>query len=1069
MRRTHHLDFSIAGDEQEQSRIQLEHNLQHTDLSLHLSSAHDDYSIEYPRHLAEPLPSFSAFAPLDHSREDFDPEEGLSHLHAWSYRDDEDGINPYGGETMSTAAHHASALTISAGLGGRGARRDLSLSGAEYDPDRPLQDLVANIDSKFSLMDGDNNARSLHASRSYNPLADSTADSNHVLTSQPTRGTAARLRSPRSANSSATSSSEPDTPDPTSSRPKLSDALSHLTFSPKRPRSPHLSIRSASPALSYTYSHRSRSSNAQPVEEHHLPPPSKSPFYSREHNEQLGGQPTPKPKKSRIASSRPASGPEIALRPPTPSTANSRFTKLARGLAHELEIEQSRWHAPDTNGGVFAQSTVRVKPKPAPGASRPPFVNARGTNKSGVVQLPDVTGLTSAVESPAKAGLRYLGYENDEKADTHLLETLSQVQRKLAHLDAENNTSRKRMRELERELEACRQEVAHERERVQERENAIARQQREAESSNRKGKEKARNDGLEGQRRYKEAVDEKKALEALISTLRSHMSRLSTELASHQSVLDELRSLREADSQTLREKVQEVDRLRTEVEKVAGEVEVLKGVVEEGLRERRNRQERSQLSVSEPDLHRAMQPSYEDQESEDRGYEQYDDDDEQMHEGSMDSSTTGALSASPTPPRAVLPDRNLILRTDQTMRTDQATAGSSQVAGASARRYINADELDRISMELEERRSERSMRSASRNSNSMSRSQSGASSPVSRSPSVLGSVTGSEHSIARSTRSNRHHAESVEDEMTARLPARATSPPTAQSPQPLRRHFSSSPQMQAGFRPPAPTPAHAVGDQLNPLLDVDESHVPLRAQAQTRRRQRSRGTALPSGAEPPEPTPFPQIRGEHLERLFFSAPEHNEKTCRVCRRRRRPESPSGTYGTQRPLWYHASKGRDLRARVEDAGDDDEGFAEGSEENAGLAKGKMPEGVARDLNFLKQDAAEGRLPPQTVLMRVLRELEDDFTHYKGIYTELADQYKLMDPASNVVKRNVLAEHLREVIDILEQKGDQIASLYDLLTFEDKPASQSVVPEKAKSQAGPSNVGRATGLKRHLAFA
>ena len=27
---------------------------------------------------------------------------------------------------------------------------------------------------------------------------------------------------------------------------------------------------------------------------------------------------------------------------------------------------------------------------------------------------------------------------------------------------------------------------------------------------------------------------------------------------------------------------------------------------------------------------------------------------------------------------------------------------------------------------------------------------------------------------------------------------------------------------------------------------------------------------------------------------------------------------------------------------------------------------------------------------------------------------------MDPMSNVVKRNVLADHLREVIDILEQK-------------------------------------------------
>ena len=82
-------------------------------------------------------------------------------------------------------------------------------------------------------------------------------------------------------------------------------------------------------------------------------------------------------------------------------------------------------------------------------------------------------------------------------------------------------------------------------------------------------------------------------------------------------------------------------------------------------------------------------------------------------------------------------------------------------------------------------------------------------------------------------------------------------------------------------------------------------------------------------------------------------------------------------------------------------------------------------------------SEDRLPPQTVLVRVLRELEDDFTHYKGcvhflllrggeliererIYCELADQYKLMDPASNVLKRNVLAEHLKEVVDTLEQK-------------------------------------------------
>jgi len=123
-----------------------------------------------------------------------------------------------------------------------------------------------------------------------------------------------------------------------------------------------------------------------------------------------------------------------------------------------------------------------------------------------------------------------------------------------------------------------------------------------------------------------------------------------------------------------------------------------------------------------------------------------------------------------------------------------------------------------------------------------------------------------------------------------------------------------------------------------------------------------------------------------------------------------------------------------------------------------------------------------LPPQTVLARVLRELEDDFAHYKAcvpspssssasqadgkvcrVYAELADSYKVLDAASAVAKRKILAQHLREVIDTLEQKvsrvsiyhlaegrlengevlgddevqADQIASLYELLNFHDKP--------------------------------
>ncbi|KAK4686263.1 hypothetical protein P7C73_g3869, partial [Tremellales sp. Uapishka_1] len=84
---------------------------------------------------------------------------------------------------------------------------------------------------------------------------------------------------------------------------------------------------------------------------------------------------------------------------------------------------------------------------------------------------------------------------------------------------------------------------------------------------------------------------------------------------------------------------------------------------------------------------------------------------------------------------------------------------------------------------------------------------------------------------------------------------------------------------------------------------------------------------------------------------------------------------------------------------------------------------------------------GDIPPQTVLARVVRELETDFKHYKSIYAELADQYKILDAASAIAKRHVLAEHLKEVIDTLEQKADQISSLYDLLDFKDRPVSPS----------------------------
>ena len=66
----------------------------------------------------------------------------------------------------------------------------------------------------------------------------STAELDNFFSPQHVAANARRVHSPNSEQSTS-SSSEPDT---TSSRPKLSDALSHLTFSPKRPRSPALPV-----------------------------------------------------------------------------------------------------------------------------------------------------------------------------------------------------------------------------------------------------------------------------------------------------------------------------------------------------------------------------------------------------------------------------------------------------------------------------------------------------------------------------------------------------------------------------------------------------------------------------------------------------------------------------------------------------------------------------------------------------------------------------------------------------------------------------------------------------------
>lgn len=105
-----------------------------------------------------------------------------------------------------------------------------------------------------------------------------------------------------------------------------------------------------------------------------------------------------------------------------------------------------------------------------------------------------------------------------------------------------------------------------------------------------------------------------------------------------------------------------------------------------------------------------------------------------------------------------------------------------------------------------------------------------------------------------------------------------------------------------------------------------------------------------------------------------------------------------------------------------------------------ASKKLPRSAPASVRALFKD---GSIPPQTVLTRVISELEADFHHFRMIYIELADQYKVLDVACSTEKRHVLAEHLKEVIDSMERKAEQVSALYSLMTVEDR--EDDVLPQ------------------------
>ncbi|EAU85851.2 hypothetical protein CC1G_05068 [Coprinopsis cinerea okayama7 len=1026
-------DISIHHDELEQHRRQLEQKLK-SGISAPLPVASDDEdspftnnnsSIEYPRHDsgAIPYPDFPSFA---HRSGEF--VEADSQMHGWSYRtgDDDEGINPYGQETMSTMHHHASALTITAGLGGRGARRDISLSGAEYDPDRPLNQIMAGV-GKLSMFDEGSKSKNNINSTTFEPLVvDSTAELDRILQS----GYAPQMSISRSVHptpplSNASSSSSDSESGGSPSRSRLTDHLRNVAFSPKRPRNV-LARTSMSPAQP----NHSQHSSGSPM------PRRRTTAGTNNTTPAKDSMATPRPSRrlfSGASNKTPVAQPEVRLQPPTPSTASSKFTRMARGIAKDIEEEANR--PPPQQQQRKPSSHESPRPKDVGNQSVRSNATRRGFSrehsKSRIV-LPDVTGLTMAVESPARLGKEYYPYVSGapRESEVRLLQTLNSVQSKLQQLNEENTISRRRVHELEMELDECKRDVARERTRLLEREEVMVQQHKDLlEAVGRvKGKAKARSeeDEEEVTKRYKEAVEEKKALEALINSLRTHLTRLTSELSSQQELLCELRDLRNADSQTLREKGNEIVRLNEEVERLAGEIEVLRGVVEEGLKERRAQREAS-IQHDQADVGMSRDLEEEEEQEEDNGESDRDDGAKPPEEEEEEEDLEGFDSSR---------ERSRIA--DRTMRTDFATLGSSRFGASTSTphrvQFVDQRELDEITAEVEERRSNNSGANMSR-------------------------LT-IEPSFAVDVESEKEDGEDAQSSFNGSYRSRSPSPmPVRRPSQQQQQRLGSRQQSGAARAPVIPStppsriePLPPVPAPSNPAPANTNANANPLSKSQSRRVSSSKRATQPAAA-PPEvlETPFPQIRGERLERLFFSAPEHNPKTCNVCYRRRQHRddprrSPSYLPNQRRGGWARGGAQDGEHVDEDEEDEDDEGFAEGSDDAHG---GRARAGVSTDPNAYRNAGRKAGLPPQTVVMRVVRDLEDDFTHYKSVYVELADQYKEMDAVSDVPRRNLLAKHLREVVDILEQKGDQIASLYELLSFKDKPSAESGVPSTRRS--------------------
>ncbi|BEI84659.1 hypothetical protein CcaverHIS002_0500600 [Cutaneotrichosporon cavernicola] len=492
--------------------------------------------------------------------------------------------------------------------------------------------------------------------------------------------------------------------------------------------------------------------------------------------------------------------------------------------------------------------------------------------------------------------------------------------------------------------------------------------------------------------RLAEVVGEKAALEELVASLRTHLVRLTAELDAQKAAIAELRRMRDTDVRS------DLATIKEDIERLSREVARLNEIAEQGLIARTNARSQRSMHVEALDL---------------------------AEEVARVSAEVGARES-----RAV-----------QTHLPSQLRQGIHAAGAPNITLLPASAKAARVANESDEE------------------------SDVTHSP-TPSRRPGSRASQVDDLRpaSRQSHAESLRHVSRQSVDAR-----------PVLRQSVLSPHLDA-FRPAR----QVIPEEQDTMIYVPAHEGPSpaaqRAEHELQRKEHSRreynardvapnlsGSSTRSRRNEGPASPFPSIRAEDELSFFSERPSPHDSPRIMPRRADKSRADLSAADPARMPFGTSVAG----SRVPSGGSvaPTVRMTSGDRDRV-RPSSRVPSGAsARSLPGIRPTASssahtvgaatvrsilEGAdVPPATVLARVIAELEADFAHYKSIYVELADQYKVLDAASAVAKRHVLAAHLKEVIDCLEHKADQVAALYSLMSVHDRPASPAIVPRAVRS--------------------